>query len=131
MYMPEIKWTPVGNVEPEQGREYLTLISYLPLTTHLIIPKFLYLTGQIQKQLAVSDGAIGYALIAYLLKKEFWTMSVWENEQSLSNFVKTGAHLRTMREMSRYLRPERRFVKVLVEGSDVPLPWERAKGFVL
>ena len=118
-------------MEPEQGREYLTLISYLPLTTHLIIPKFLYLTGQIQKQLSESDGAIGYALIAYLLKKEFWTMSVWENEQSLSNFVKTGAHLRTMREMSRYLRPERRFVKVLVEGSDVPLPWERAKGFVL
>jgi hypothetical protein len=128
--MPEIKWTPVGNVEPEAGREYLTLISYLPLTTHFIIPKFLYLAGQIQTQLAGSDGAFGYSLIAYILKKEFWTMSVWEDDQSLAKFVKTGAHLRTMRELSRFLSPERRFVKVLVKGSDVPMPWDRAKGFV-
>jgi len=128
--MPEIKWTPVGKVKPAPEREYITLISYLPLKTHFIIPKFMYLTGQIQTQLAGSEGAFGYSLIAYLLKKEFWTMSVWENEQSLSNFVKTGAHLRAMRELSRYLSPERRFVRVRIKGSDVPMPWDRAKGFV-
>jgi hypothetical protein len=128
--MPEIKWTPVGTVKPAPESEYITLISYLPLTTHLIIPKFMYLTGQIQTQLAGSEGAFGYSLIAYLLKKEFWTMSVWEDGDSLSNFVKTGAHLRTMRELSRYLSPERRFVKVRIKGSEVPMPWDRAKGFV-
>lgn len=129
--MPEIKWTPVGKDLPAPEKEYITLISYLPLTTHFIIPKFLYLTGQIQTQLAGSDGAFGYSLLAYILKKEFWTMSVWEDDQSLAKFVKTGAHLRTMRDLSRFLSPERRFVKVLVKGSDVPLQWERAKGFVM
>ena len=128
--MPEIKWTPVGKVKPAPGREYITLISYLPLTTHFIIPKFLYLTGQIQTQLAGSEGAFGYSLIAYILKKEFWTMSVREDVDLLSNFVKTGAHLRSMRELSRYLSPERRFVKVKVKGSEIPMPWDRAKGFV-
>jgi len=89
------------------------------------------LTGQIQTQLTGSEGAFGYSFIAYMLKKEFWTMSVWEDEASLSDFVKTGAHLRTMRELSRYLSPERRFVKVRIKGSDVPMTWDRAKGFVI
>jgi hypothetical protein len=120
----------VGKDLPAPEREYITLISYLPLTTRFIIPKFLYLTVQIQTQLAGSDGAFGYSLLAYILKKEFWTMSVWEDDQSLAKFVKTGAHLRTMRELSHFLSPERRFVKVLVKGSEVPLPWNRAKGFV-
>lgn len=128
--MPAINWTPVGREKPNPGREYITLITYLPLTTHWIIPKFLYLTGQIQKQLAESEGALGYALIAYILKKEFWTMSVWEDDQSLTKFVKTGAHLKTMRELSRFLSPERRFVKENVKGSEIPLPWDKAKGFV-
>jgi hypothetical protein len=127
--MPEIKWTPVAKDSLEPERDYIALITYLPLTTHWIIPKFLYLTGQIRKQLAESDGAVGYALIAYILKKEFWTMSVWENDETLSKFVKTGAHLRTMRELSRYLSDKRKFVKVNIKGSDVPLPWDRAKDF--
>ena len=128
--MPEIKWTHVEKEKTDPGREYIALITYLPLTTHFIIPKFLYLTGQIQKQLAESDGAIGYALIAYILKKEFWTMSVWEDDDSLSKFVKTGAHLKTMRELSRYLSDKRKFVKVNIKGSEIPLPWDRAKSFV-
>ena len=128
--MPAIKWTPIGKEEPDPGRDYIALITYLPLTTHWIIPKFLYLTGQIQKQLGKSEGAVGYSLIAYTLKKEFWTMSVWEDDDSLSKFVKTGAHLRTMRELSRYLSDKRRFVKVNVIGRDIPLPWDKAKGFV-
>ena len=128
--MPEIKWTHVGKAKADPGRDYIALITYLPLTTHWIIPKFLYLTGQIQKQLVISEGAVGYALIAHILKKEFWTMSVWEDDDALSKFVKTGAHLRTMRELSRYLSDQRRFVKVNVKGSDIPLPWYKAKGFV-
>lgn len=128
--MPTIKWTPVGREKPDPAWEYIALITYLPLTTHWIIPKFLYLTGQIQKQLGKSEGALGYALIAYILKKEFWTMSVWDDDDSLSKFVRTGAHLRTMRELSRCLSDERRFVKVNVKGLDIPMPWDRAKEFV-
>ncbi|MGH7891074.1 MAG: hypothetical protein ACREN0_02240 [Thermodesulfobacteriota bacterium] len=128
--MPEIKWTPVGKEQPDPGRDYIALITYLPLTTHWIIPKFLYLTGQIQKQLGKSEGAEGYSLIAYILKKEFWTMSVWEDDDTLSKFVKTGAHLRTMRELSRYLSDRRRFVNVKIKGSNIPLPWDKAKEFV-
>lgn len=57
-------------------------------------------------------------------------MSVWEDDDTLSKFVKTGAHLRTMRELSRYLSDKRRFVKENVNGSDIPLPWDKEKGFV-
>jgi hypothetical protein len=128
--MPEIKWTHVAKDSLEPERDYIALITYLPLTTHWIIPKFLYLTMQIQKQLAESDGAIGYALIAHILKKEFWTMSVWENDDGLSRFVMTGAHLRTMRELVRYLSDKRKFVNVNIKGYEIPLPWERAKGYV-
>lgn len=120
--MPEIKWTSVAKESIKPEREYIALITYLSLTTNWIIPKFLYLTGQIRKELVESGGAIGYALIAHILKKGFWTMSVWEDEDSLSKFVKTGVHLRTMRELSRYLSDRRKFAKVNIKGSEIPLP---------
>ena len=31
--MHEIKWTSVGKEKPDPGREYIALITYLPLTT--------------------------------------------------------------------------------------------------
>jgi hypothetical protein len=59
----------------------------LPLNKWRAIPKFMRYTSQIRHQLADSEGLIEYALDANVLNRDFWTLSVWEDEESLSRFV--------------------------------------------
>lgn len=128
--MPAIPWTRLTERDIEPEREYLALITYLPLNSYRAIPKFLKLTGQVRNQLKESQGAIGYSLLAYIFKKEFWTMSVWTDEDSLFRFVRTGAHARTMNEFTPHLSASRKFVKVGIKGFQIPLDWDQAKGIV-
>ena len=72
---------------PESGREYVALLSYLPLNKFRALPKFIRYTIQIRRQLDDSEGLIGYSLDANVPGRKFWSLSVWENEESLRRFV--------------------------------------------
>src|SRR5207249_12219868 len=82
--------------DADEAREYVVLLSYLPLKKFRTIPKFLRATSKIEKQLSESQGIIGYSLHAELLKKKVWTLSGWEDRKSLVAFA---AHLRDSKTM--------------------------------
>jgi heme-degrading monooxygenase HmoA len=128
--VPAIPWTRLTERDIDPDREYLALITYLPLNSYLAIRKFLILTRQVRNQLKESEGAIGYSLLADIFKKEFWTMSVWKDEDYLSRFVRTGAHAHTMTELTRHLSERRKFVKVGIKGFQIPPGWDQAKRIV-
>ena len=81
---------------PESNKEYLALLSFLPLKHYRMIPKFMWLTFQTQRQLHKSDGLIGYSLDAQPLHRKFWTLSVWEDPKSLMDFVRQVPHAKIM-----------------------------------
>ena len=58
--------------------------------------RFFKVNGEIKQQLKDTPGLIGYWLHADLLRLRFSTLSVWENNQAVDAFVKTGAHLHAM-----------------------------------
>src|SRR5207253_593573 len=58
----DMPWKKIAPVNP--NAEYLALLTYLPLKKHRAIPRFLWSTFAIQKQLAGSAGILGYALRA-------------------------------------------------------------------
>ena len=121
--MPEMKWKSFSKISPE--REYLALISYLPLKSFWKIPKFLGYTRAIQSQLNRSRGLVGYSLLAHPLSKRFWTLSVWEDENALMEFVRNGAHKQTMIGLRNHLG-ETKFVRWKVKGSTIPPTWKEA-----
>ncbi len=84
-----MSWTAVAQPEPE--REYLALVSYLPLRGIRKLPAFLRYSQEVRQQLARSRGLIGFSLRASagFLRRRFWTLSVWEDERALSDFVKS------------------------------------------
>ncbi len=55
MDSPWITFAPV-----DAHREYLALLSYLPLNKYAAVPSFFRFSFQIQKQLRSTPGAIGY-----------------------------------------------------------------------
>ncbi len=112
-------------VTPDTSREYLALLSYLPLKKFRAIPIFLRYLFQIQKQLRTTPGVIGYSLRAKPLSRNFWTLSAWADEETLMDFVAKIPHGQAMKAMMPHTGPTR-FTKWKVLGSALPLRWEEA-----
>ncbi|HEV1993579.1 MAG TPA: hypothetical protein VGR03_04545 [Candidatus Acidoferrum sp.] len=109
----------------EKNREYLALLSYLPLKKYRAIPSFLRFSFQIQKQLRGTPGVIGYSLRAKVLSRNFWTLSVWEDEKALMDFVAQLPHGEAMKAMTPHMGPSK-VTQWKVAGSALPLRWEEA-----
>jgi len=102
--------------------EYVALLSFLPLKHHRTIPLFFWLTFQTQRQLRGAKGLIGYSLHAQPLRRQFWTLSVWEDQQSLMEFVRQAPHGRIMHVLAPHMG-KTQFVQWKVKASDIPLDW--------
>jgi len=108
------------------GNRYLALISYLPLKHFRAIPNFFRFTSEIRRQLRTAPGLIGYSLDARPLARTFWTLSVWRDQQSLSDFVAAVPHSRIMQSLAPHMGKSQ-FAQWTVESNEIPLDWNTAK----
>ena len=122
--MPALPWKSVTT--PESDRDYPALLSHLPLATFRAMPKFFGFVSGIRRQLAESEGLIGYSLDAHVLAKEFWTLSVWEDRDSLWRFVQRMPHSRAMQDLLPHMG-QTEFFHFEVNGSSVPPDWQETK----
>ena len=122
--MPALPWT--SFTEAEDDKNYPALLSHLPLATFRAMPKFIRFVFGIRRQLAESEGLIGYSLDAHPLVKEFWTLSVWEDRDSLWRFVQNMPHSRTMTDLLPHMG-QTSFFHFEVNGSSVPPDWQATK----
>jgi hypothetical protein len=121
--VPAIPWKSFGRAEPD--RQYLVLLSFLPLRHSWRVPWFLLHTVRIMNQLKGSTGLAGYSLFARPLAKSFWTLSVWEDESALSRFVRALPHAQTMNVMAAHMG-KTNFIRWTVKGSEIPPGWDDA-----
>jgi len=110
---------------PDRGREYLALLSYLPLKGFRKMLTLQRQTGEIRAQLASTPGLLGYSFRAKLLSHRFWTLSIWEDERALMAFVARDPHRATMGTLQPYMA-ETAFTRWPIRGSDVPPSWDEA-----
>lgn len=111
---------------PNGVSQYVALLSFLPLKHYRTIPMFFWLTFQTQRQIQGAKGLIGYSLHAQPLRRKFWTLSVWEDQQSLMNFVRQAHHGKIMQTLVPYMG-KTQFVQWKVKALDIPLNWSAAK----
>jgi len=116
--------------EPRDDKEYVALLSFLPLKRYGKIPKFARLTMETMTQLAKSRGLIGYSLGAEPMLKRFWTISAWEDRQSLRDFVEQIPHSRIMQELAPHM-DKTGFAEWMVRASEIPIPWAVARQHLL
>lgn len=121
--MATLPWRSLSAVDRE--REYLALLSFLPLTHAWKLPSFAIQTRRILAQLQHAPGLIGYSLFARPLRMHFWTLSVWEDEAALRAFVAAGAHALTMRSLAPHMGATR-FIRWKIHGSRIPPKWADA-----
>lgn len=116
-------WRMIAAVE--RDREYVALLSYLPLRRYSKIPAFFRYTLQIQRQMSKTPGAIGYGMRAKVLSRNFWTLSVWEDDRALMEFVRLRPHGEAMKSIAPHMGATR-FTRWKVAGSAVPPTWDDA-----
>ena len=121
--MPASPWRSLRPTDP--NREYVVLLSFLPLKRLWRVPSLLNQTIRITRQLERSPGLTAYSLNAKLLTGRFWTLSVWENESALQAFVDSAPHVETMRALIPHMGPTG-FVRWTVLGAHLPVRWDEA-----
>ena len=121
--MPTTPWKAYRSVKPDE--EFLALLSYLPLARLRQVPQFLRHSSDIQTQLDHAVGLIGYSLRAQLFRRHFWTLSVWEDDNALMDFVRTTPHSKVRENLQGHMG-ETRFVRWTLKGASVPPDWKGA-----
>jgi hypothetical protein len=121
--MPALRWRSFRKAEPD--REYLVLLSELPLKSYRALPRFLRFSRQVQRQLKMAPGLVGYSLLARLWRKQFWTLSVWEDEEALMDFVNAVPHRAVMHALQPDLG-ETQFLRWAIRGDAYPPSWDAA-----
>ncbi|MEO8664921.1 MAG: hypothetical protein ABI462_05435 [Ignavibacteria bacterium] len=110
----------------DDQKEYIALLSHLPLKKHWSIPSVIKNTSIIDKQLRETKGLIGFAFQAEIIKKQFWTLSVWDDRTSLNDFVSKIPHSDVMITLAPHMR-QTKFTEWSIKGSDLPPDWNEAK----
>jgi len=99
----DLPWTTRAEMEP--GPEYLVMASHLPLKRVTATVRFFRGVQAIRRQLATAEGLIGYTLRAKPLARDYWTLSVWQDETALRAFLRTTPHAGLMASLRPFMGP--------------------------
>lgn len=121
--MLAMPWVPLSKALPE--RDYLVLLSHLPLRRYRKMPTFFRYVSAIRRQLQATEGVVGYSLLAQPMRRQFWTLSAWEDGDALSAFVRAKPHREVMAALRGHMGPTT-FVKWHVQGALLPPKWPEA-----
>ena len=121
---PPLPWRTMTPVDPDDS--YVVTMTRLPLRRHARIPAVMRATWRIVRELARSDGLVGYSLKADLIAKTFWTISAWKSTASLESFVGSDVHLRAMTDIGPHMN-EPRIDTTVMQGTDVPPSWPHVR----
>ena len=90
------------------------------------MPAFIRRANKIMKQADAAPGIVGWSLGFNLFTLDFYTLSVWQDNESLRRFVREGEHLISLTEFEHDLRRSTTFVHYKLLGRDVPAKWKDA-----
>jgi hypothetical protein len=85
---------------------------------------------RIEGDLPKISGAIGHSIRKRLFADEGWTMSVWEDEASMNNFVRSGIHNEAVEKAGGALKLVE-YARVKLPRSKIPPSWDEVERLLL
>ncbi|MGX1548436.1 DUF3291 domain-containing protein [Streptomyces adustus] len=104
----------------------LVMASRLELRSLWSVPRFLLLSLVVLRQVRRSPGLIGTSLRAEPLKRTFWTLSAWRDQEALITFDRTDPHARHVRRLRPGMKSSA-FVFWSTERDRLPVTWDEAR----
>lgn len=121
--MPALPW--MHGPQAGTSAETIVLASRFKLTHYRDVAPFFLSALQIHAQVRRSAGAIGVALIAHPLRREFYTLSSWQDAASIDAMIATEPH-RSVMTRYRSRTAAARFVTWRAAGPARPT-WSEAR----
>ncbi|MFD7261522.1 DUF3291 domain-containing protein [Streptomyces sp. NPDC059874] len=125
--MPTIPWMPgaaAGEATADSGQA-VVMASKLQVASFLHVPRFFLLSLVVWKQLRSTPGVIGASLKAEPLKKTFWTLSAWSDQEALDTFSRSDPHARIVTRL-RKVMDRSVFVFHPADRDSLPAGWDDA-----
>lgn len=118
--------SPWKSLKPlEAGREYVVLASSIPPLRRSSTMRLFRGASAVRKQLDRTTGLVGFSLLARPLRKQYATLSIWDDEAALAAFAGSQPHKRLTEELSPEMGPTR-FVRWTMTGSEGRPTWGEA-----
>ncbi|MFI1509626.1 DUF3291 domain-containing protein [Streptomyces sp. NPDC020597] len=122
--MPTLRWTTVSTPAPDA--EAFVMASRFEVRSFKDVPRFFLRSLAAWKQVSGAPGVYGASLIAQPLKRTFWTLSAWEDQDALYTYARTEPHKSIMTG----LRPTMKdsvFTFWQTTAADLPVDWTEAR----
>ena len=116
-------WKSIKALEPD--REYVVLASSIPPLSRSSTRRLFNGASAVRKQLANTEGVVGFSLLARPMRKQYATLSIWVDEAALSAFADASPHRELMANLSPEMGPTQ-FVRWTITGSDGRPSWKDA-----
>lgn len=116
-------WKVVEPLDPD--RNYVVLASSIPPRSISSTPRLFRGASAVRKQLAGTEGVVGFSLLARPLRKQYATLSVWVDEPALAAFTGGEPHRALMAELAPQMGPTK-FVRWTIKGADGRPSWRDA-----
>jgi hypothetical protein len=117
------RWKQLAPIEPEQ--QYLALASLIPPKTRRSTWRLFRGSRAVAGQLATTEGAVGFSMLARPLRKEYATLSLWTDDAALDAFARSAVHGRLQHELAPEMSATT-FVRWTVRGEDGVPSWAEA-----
>jgi hypothetical protein len=105
--------------------EYLVLASSIPPRSLSSTWRMFRGASAVRRQLAQTDGIVGFSLLAEPLRKRYATLSVWTDDAALAAFAGARPHQDLMGSLAPEMGPTK-FVRWTIRGSDGRPSWSDA-----
>ena len=109
----------------EPDRRYVVLASWIPPNSRSSTRRLFDGASAVRKQLASTEGVVGFSLLARPLQKEYATLSIWVDEDALAAFTRANPHRELMAGLLAEMG-ETKFVRWTITGSDGRPSWSDA-----
>jgi hypothetical protein len=113
-------WKSLGRIEPD--RTYVVLASSIPPAKLSSTWSLFRGASMVRKQLANTEGVVGFSLLARPLRKQYATLSVWIDDGALTVFTGQSPHRELMADLSPKMGPTK-FVRWTIAGSEGRPSW--------
>jgi len=107
----------------KRGR-FTVVVTFLPLRRRYTL-RFLLLVRRILVQLRENQSVISFRLQADFLRSEYVTVSVWDEDEAIGNFVHSPPHSIALEKFSKWKMREGIFVRFL--SSTPKVDWNRVE----
>jgi hypothetical protein len=116
-------WKSVAPLDAQS--EYLVLASSIPPKSIRSTWRLFRGSATVRRQLAGTDGVIGFSMLARPFRKQYATLSVWRDEAALATFAGAPPHNRLQAGLLPEMGPTK-FVRWTITGAQGVPSWSEA-----